>query len=55
MPDLEMEITIPLEGEVAERFNEFITICNNQKIDPSKRIATLILGDILMHEKLSKY
>ena len=52
MSNFNMEITIPLKGEVAERFNEFITLCNNQKIDPNRRIANLILGDILMYEKL---
>lgn len=52
MSNLELTISIPLKGEVAERFNEFVTICNNQGIDPDKRIANLILGDILMYEKV---
>lgn len=52
MSNFDMKITIPLEGEVAERFNEFITMCNNQNIDPSKRIANLILGDLLIYERV---
>ena len=50
-----MHVVCNLIGETADRFEEFEAICKRQGISVETRINTLILGDILIYEKLIKY